>query len=99
MGAQREVLVGMIFFLLAVSAVVAGALVIGQKLAIPIFILLFCRFWAKFSWTFSFAYAAAGWIVLVGFYERVLTIFWQPSLLGGLAKDVFGVNAPLWLFF
>ena len=99
MGAQREVLVGMIFFLLAVSAVVAGALVIGQKLAIPIFILLFCRFWAKFSWKFSFAYAAAGWIVLVGFYERVLTIFWQPSLLGGLAKDVFGVNAPLWLFF
>ena len=96
---QRDVLRGMALFLLVICAIVIGALAIGQKLAIPLFILLFCRSWARFSWRFSSAYAIAGWIVLIGFYESVLTIFWQPSLLGDLAKDVFGADAPLWLFF
>ena len=42
MDNQRQVLSGMVQFLLIVSAIVVGALVIGQKLVIPIFILFFC---------------------------------------------------------
>jgi putative tricarboxylic transport membrane protein len=99
MDNQRQVLSGMVQFLLIVSAIVVGALVIGQKLVIPIFILFFCRLWAGFSWQFSMAYAVAGWIVLVGFYESVLTIFWQPSYLGELAKDMLGAKVPMWLLF
>ena len=99
MDNQRQVLSGMVQFLLIVSAIVVGALVIGQKLVIPIFILFFCRLWAGFSWKFSMAYAVAGWIVLVGFYESVLTIFWQPSYLGELAKDILGAKVPMWLLF
>ena len=96
---QTEVLVGMTKFLAAILLVVLSTLVIGQKIALPLFILLFCRYWAGFSWRFAITYATAGWLVLVLFYERVLTIFWQPSLLGDLARDVFGSGAPLWLFF
>lgn len=96
---QAEVLRGMVIFLATILAVVLGTLVIGQKLALPLFILLFCRVWAGFNWRFSVSYATAGWAILVLFYERVLTIFWQPSWLGDLAKDVIGTDAPLWLFF
>lgn len=96
---QTEVLHGMVVFLGVMLVLVLSALVIGQKLALPLFILLFCRYWAKFSWRFAISYALAGWVVLVGFYEVVLTIFWQPSLAGDAAKALFGPTAPLWLFF
>ncbi len=96
---QADVLRGMVMFLSAILAVILGTLLIGQKLALPLFILVFCRFWAGFGWRFSLAYAAAGWAILVLFYESVLTIFWQPSLLGDVARDVFGGQAPLWPLF
>lgn len=96
---QVEILQGMVKFFLAILVVVLGTLLIGQKLALPLFILSFCRFWAGFTLRFSVAYAIAGWLVLVLFYESVLTIFWQPSLLGDLAKDIFGSDAPLWMLF
>ena len=94
---QRDVLRGMVMFLLVVLAVVLAAPAIGQKLALPLFILLFCRRWAGFSWMFSFGYALAGWLILVLFYERVLTIFWQPSVLGDIVRGALGPNLPLWL--
>ena len=97
---QREVLVGMLTFLAVLLAVVLGALIIGQKLALPLFIVLFCKVWAKFTWRFSFTYALGGWAILALFYERVLTIFWQPSLLGDAVSNIVGNDAPLiWLFF
>ena len=97
---QREVLVGMLTFLAVLLAVVLGALIIGQKLALPLFIVLFCKVWAKFTWRFSLTYALGGWAILALFYERVLTIFWQPSLLGDAVSNIVGNDAPLiWLFF
>jgi hypothetical protein len=97
---HREVLVGMLTFLAVLLAVVLGALIIGQKLALPLFIVLFCKVWAKFTWRFSLTYALGGWAILVLFYERVLTIFWQPSLLGDAVSNIVGNDAPLlWLFF
>ncbi|MDE0345215.1 MAG: tripartite tricarboxylate transporter permease, partial [Boseongicola sp.] len=96
---QRDILRGMAVFFLVICAVVLAAPVIGQKLAIPVFILLFCRFWARFSWPFASGYAVAGWGMLVGFYESVLTIFWQPSLLGDIARDILGPSPVLLLFF
>ena len=96
---QRDILRGMAVFILAICAVVIAAPIIGQKLGIPMFILFFCRFWAGFSWPFSLGYSVAGWGVLVGFYESVLTIFWQTSVLGNLARDIFGPSPMLLLFF
>ena len=96
---QREVLRGMVLFLLAVLAIVLAAPVIGQKLALPLFIFLFCRVWAGFSMRFAAGYAVAGWAVLALFYERTLTIFWQPSLLGDAVRAAIGPDALLWLLF
>ena len=53
---------------------------------------------SKLFLVFSMAYAVAGWIVLVGFYESVLTIFGNLLTLGELAKDILGESADVATF-
>ena len=96
---QSKLLLGMLRFFVVLLAVVLAVVIMGQKLVLPLFILVFCRFWAKFTWRFALGYSFAGWLILVLFYEKVLTIFWQPSLLGDITKDLLGPLFPLWLFF
>jgi TctA family transporter len=56
-------------------------LFIGQMIALPVFIALYLWRWGKYGWKMSIGYALCGWIVLFGFYDRVMHILWHKSWL------------------
>ena len=84
-------------FLFSILAMVAIAMVIGQKLAIPIFMAYYLIRWGKYDWKISFAYAAVGWIILVGFYDRVMHLFWHRPLLEDALISLMPDGFPQWL--
>jgi hypothetical protein len=54
--------------------------VAGQRVALPLFILLYLRLSGRTSWMFAIAYAVAGWLFLQLMFERIVHIVWYPSL-------------------
>ena len=77
--------------------VVALTPVIGQKLALTLFALVYLRRWGGFSWLVAACYAIGVWAVLIGFYDRVLHTFWQPSYLADILRFVGPEWLPQWL--
>ncbi len=62
-------------------AILIVGLLVGQQIAIPLFIALYLRRWGEYGWRISLVYAAAGWLVLFGYYDQVLHIAWHQPLL------------------
>jgi len=77
---------------------ILAALVIGQKLAIPIFIFVYLMRWGGYGWRLALGYALCGWALLVGFYDKTLNLFWHPSLLQQWIPGDQNYWLPLWLF-
>ena len=63
-----------------VALIVVGYLV-GQFVALPLFIAMYLWRWGGYGWRVSLGYAAAGWVVLFGFYDQVMHIMWHVPLL------------------
>ncbi len=63
-----------------VALVVVGYLV-GQFIALALFIAMYLWRWGDYGWRVSLGYAAAGWAVLFGFYDQVMHIMWHFPLL------------------
>ena len=74
-------------------------LVIGQKLALPLFIAAYLIRWGHYNWRTALGYAAGGWLVLILFYDRVMDLFWHPSWLDSWLPQLFPRWLPTWLFF
>ena len=55
--------------------------VIGQKLVLPLFVFLYLIRWGHYDWRAAAGYAFAGWLFLVGFYDRIMQLQWYPSWL------------------
>ena len=72
-------------------------LVIGQKLALPLLILVYLIRWGGRPWKVALAYAGLGWIFLIVFYDRVMQVFWYPSLLSSWLPEVLPDGFPVWL--
>ncbi len=70
-----------VFFLYLIGVLLLTMLV-GQKIAIPIYMFVYLVRWGGYSWRHSALYALGGWVVLVGFYDRVMNLFWHPSYVG-----------------
>ena len=87
----------MIFFTMLIAMIVA-MLAIGQKFAIPLFALVYLLSWGKIGWTRALIYAAGCYVVLIGFYDRLLHLFWHPSLLYEWLPAVLPAWLPEWLF-
>lgn len=79
-------------------AMVLIMLVIGQKLALPVFIVAYLRRWGGYGWKVSLAYGFGGWVVLVGFYDKVMNLFWHPAWINGWLPDLLPSWLPSWLF-
>jgi TctA family transporter len=66
---------------------IAGALVVtffvGQTVALLVFVASYLWYWAKARWTLIAIYVLCAWLILYVFYDRLLHIFWYPSLLFG----------------
>ena len=74
-------------------------LLIGQKLAIPIFVWLYLVRWGRYGWAPALLYALACWLLLVTFYGWLLSIAWHPSLLDAIVRERLPGWFPVdWLF-
>ena len=80
-------------------AMMGGALVVGQKIAIPAFALLYLRRWGRFRWRMCAVYAGITWLILILFYDWVMNILFYPSLLYGLLQPLLPDFIPGWLIF
>lgn len=79
-------------------AMMLVAMVVGQKIAIVALVVIYLRRWGRYGWHIVAGYGLVAWIILVGFFDRMVHIFWmQPMILAplrGLVPDAF----PLWIF-
>lgn len=80
-------------------ATILLALVIGQKLAIPLFIFAYMKAWGGYGNRHSAIYATACWLVLVAFYDRVVHILWQTTPIVEFVNSVAPDWFPVWLMF
>jgi len=96
---QKADFLGALCFLGFLLAALVGSFILGQKLALIAFVIVFLRSWTDRSWRFCLGYGALGWAVLALFYDRLLTVFWEPSLFGDLIMDTTGKGWPSWILF
>jgi putative tricarboxylic transport membrane protein len=73
--------------------------VVGQKIVLPLFMMVYLIRWGNFSWRLSVIYALAAWLFMVVFYGHVMHLFWYPSWLGDLLSGSLPAWLPAWLFF
>ncbi len=86
----------MIFFGYLLAMIIM-MLVIGQKLVIPAFIVIYLIRWGKYSWRIAIGYAIGGWALLVVFYDQILHLFWYQSLLATWLPSILPEWIPRWL--
>ena len=95
---ERAVLPGAIAFFGYLLAMILIMLVIGQKFALPLFILTYLLRWGKYNWKISLGYAAGGWLLLVAFYDQTMHLLWYPSWLSFWVPEILPTWLPEWLF-
>lgn len=79
-------------------AMVLIMLVIGQKLALPLYIFVYLIRWGSYNWRTALGYAAGGWAFMVLFYDRIMNLFWHPSWLDSWLPEILPSWIPSWLF-
>lgn len=78
-----EDLPGATLFILWLLLPIGATVVVGQRVALPLFMALYLVFWGKFGWRLALTYAAFGWLFLQLMFEKVVHVIWYPSLLLG----------------
>ena len=73
-------------------------LVVGQKVALPLFIALYLIRWGDYSWRAAAVYAVGGYVILVGFYDQIMHLFWHPAWIQSWLPDLLPTWLPPWLF-
>ena len=96
---QKADLLGALRFLAYLLGALLISLVIGQKIALTAFVVVFLRTWTERTWRFCLGYGLLGWAVMALFYDRLLQMFWEPSFIGELIMDAAGKNWPSWILF
>lgn len=84
-------------FILGLIVMVLVMLVIGQKLALPIFIAFYLSVWGSYGWRVCLIYSICAWAFMIAFYDRVMHLFWYPSWLSQKLPDLMPDGFPLWL--
>lgn len=85
-------------FLLYLLAMILLMLVVGQKIALPVFVAVYLKRWGGYSWRFSIIYALIAWVFMVIFYDRVMHLFWYPAWLDAVLPVQLPLGIPRWLF-
>lgn len=80
-------------------AIILLSMVVGQKIAIPIFVAVYLVRWGEYDWKVALAYAVAAWAILVFFYDWVMSLLWYPPLIESFVRSVLPARFPFWLFF
>jgi len=98
-GAEVALAVPSAQYFFYLIAMLLGSLVVGQKIALPIFILLYLRLWGRFRWLICSVYAGIAWLILVVFYDWGLKLLFHPSWLQGLLQPILPEFVPQILIF
>ncbi len=77
---------------------IALMLVIGQKMVLPLFVFIYLVRWGNYSAKVAGSYALGSWFLLIGFYDRVMSLQWYPSLAYYTVPDWLPDWIPPWLF-
>jgi len=72
-------------------------LLIGQKLALPLFAALYLCRWAGQGWRVTLFYALVTWATLIVFYDQILNVLWYRSWLAGWLPSYLPDWLPAWL--
>lgn len=81
-------------------AVMIGlSLLIGQKIALPVFIGIYLIRWGGYSKKIALAYALGAWAILVFFYGQVMSLLFHSSLLEQALQNILPRGFPDWLIF
>ena len=86
-------------FVLLLVGMIVLMLIIGQKLALPIFIYIYLVWWGKKPRVLSLAYALFGWGLLVFFYDRIINLVFHVSLLQEPVEQMIPAGFPIWVLF
>ena len=96
-GSEQAVLAKSAAFFGYLTLMLLIMLVVGQKLAIPIFIAAYLIRWGGYSRRLALLYAAGGWLFLVGFYERIMHLSFHHSYLKIWLPEILPDTFPFWL--
>ncbi len=69
-----------LFFLLWVGGIVVCTILIGQLIALPVFMALYLLLRGDHDWKLALGYAAAGWAFLYFMFDRIIAVVWYPSI-------------------
>jgi len=97
-AADQAILSGAAVFFGYLIVMLLLMLLIGQKIVLPLFIFVYLMRWSDYGWRVALGYAAGGWILLVAFYDQVMSLFWYPSWLSDWLPDLLPAWLPKWLF-
>ncbi len=86
-------------FFAYLAAMIVLCLIIGQKLAMPIFIGIYLVRWGGYSKRIAIAYALTAWAILVFFYGQIMRLIFHPSLVEQWTQSWFPRQFPDWLLF
>jgi len=85
-------------FFAYVFGMIAVTLLVGQKIALPLFIGVYLVRWGRYRKRIAVAYALGGWAVLVFFYDQVMNLLFHPSYLALWLQPILPSTVPDWLF-
>ena len=84
-------------FISIITGMILITLLVGQKIAIPTFILLYLMLWAKRSLYVSFIYTSLAWFFLVLFYDRIIHMQFHQPYLASFIEAILPEFIPVWV--
>jgi putative tricarboxylic transport membrane protein len=85
-------------FFTYVFGMIVMTLIVGQKIALPLFIGVYVVRWGHYSKRVAVAYALSAWAILVFFYDQVMSLLFHPSYLALWLRPLLPAGVPEWLF-
>lgn len=77
---------------------ILAMLLIGQKLVLPLFIGIYLVRWGRYDWKLASGYAIGGWLLLAGFYDKIMNLQRYPAWLYYWLPELLPPWLPAWLF-
>lgn len=78
-------------------AMIAVAIFVGQKIALVMMVAIYLARWGGYGWRVVLPYTIATAAILIGFYDRVLHIFWLKPVFSQAIHDMIPQWMPEWL--
>ena len=97
-ASERAVFPRSVMFISALIGMILIMLLIGQKIAIPVFVLLYLLVWAKRPLTVSIGYTISAWCFIVFFYDRIIHMQFPQPLLDNTIESILPSFIPTWVF-